>query len=157
MKKAFTMIELIFVIVVVGILAAIAIPKFSVTRDDAVITRARNTVASIRSAMSNEVQKRIMQGNYNQIQDLGGTDNAYNSPLFTYFDGDENTGTGKVLEYPIYSCKDASSTGCWIKKGRGRYEFKFPPSIGGSAIFKVDNNHFVCERPATEECKILEH
>lgn len=36
MKKAFTMIELIFVIVILGVLSAIAIPKLSATRDDAV-------------------------------------------------------------------------------------------------------------------------
>ena len=35
MKQAFTMIELIFVIVIIGILAVIAIPKLSVTRYDA--------------------------------------------------------------------------------------------------------------------------
>ena len=35
MKKAFTMIELIFVIVILGILAAVAIPKLAATRDDA--------------------------------------------------------------------------------------------------------------------------
>jgi len=35
MKKAFTMIELIFVIVILGILAAVAIPKLMSTRDDA--------------------------------------------------------------------------------------------------------------------------
>ncbi len=35
MKKAFTMIELVFVIVILGILASVAIPKLAATRDDA--------------------------------------------------------------------------------------------------------------------------
>lgn len=39
MKKAFTMIELIFAIVIIGILATVAIQKLSVTRDDAIISK----------------------------------------------------------------------------------------------------------------------
>jgi len=67
MKKAFTMIELVFVIVVIGILAGVAIPKFAVTRDDAIVSKARSTVAALRSAISIERQKRILRGDFTPI------------------------------------------------------------------------------------------
>ena len=38
MRHAFTMIELIFIIVILGILATVLIPKLAVTRTDAIIT-----------------------------------------------------------------------------------------------------------------------
>jgi prepilin-type N-terminal cleavage/methylation domain-containing protein len=44
MKKAFTMIELIFVIVILGILGAIAIPKLSGIRDDARIANINENI-----------------------------------------------------------------------------------------------------------------
>ena len=152
MKKAFTLFELIFVIVVIGILATIAIPKFSATRDDAIITKAKSTVASIRSALSSEVQKRILKGDYTPISNLGGS-SGYNQDLFDYFDGDSNG--NRVLEYPIKSCKDSTATGCWIKSGASEYKFIMPPAIGGEAVFEVKNNRFECKDPTSTPCKLL--
>ena len=44
MKSAFTMIELIFVIVIIGLLVSIAMIKFNVTRDDAKISLVANNI-----------------------------------------------------------------------------------------------------------------
>ena len=66
-KKAFTMIELVFVIVVIGILSAIAIPRFAATRDDAVVSSGIATVGALRSALATERQKRILKGDFSRI------------------------------------------------------------------------------------------
>ena len=57
MKKAFTMIELIFVIVIIGILASVAIPKLSSTRDDAEAAICINEVGQLIHEISNAYTK----------------------------------------------------------------------------------------------------
>jgi general secretion pathway protein G len=147
------MIELVFVIAVIGILAAIAVPKFTATRDDATAVKAKTTVASIRSAISTEVQKRMMAGDYTPITNLGGTTGAHDKAIFDYFDGDNTK--GRVLEYPPHSCKSTSSKGCWMRTGPSKYTYHFSGS-SATVDFKVSNNRFDCVNPTSSHCAKLD-
>ena len=94
MKKAFTMIELVFAIVVIAILASIAIPKFAVTRDDAIITKAKSTVNALRSAIAIERQKRILRGDFTAIDSDWVENNATTYGIGAGWSGLTFTGPG---------------------------------------------------------------
>jgi general secretion pathway protein G len=144
-KKAFTMIELIFVIVVIGILAAVAVPKLAMNRNDAIIAKAKATVSAVRSALATERQKRILRGDFDKIYQLSSS-SAVNSPIFDAFDG--NT-SNPVLEYGPFSCKTAGRDGCWevttlgTEGGTAVYAFNMPMT-GTAVVFTLDNNRFDC-------------
>ena len=153
MKKSFTMIELVFVIIILGILAAVAIPKLFATRDDAIITKVRTDVSTIRSAISNLHTKNLMKGlnSYPEALDDANTDEDEE-----LFDGNESI--GYLLEYPIYS---KNADGHWMKVDDTNYTVKIMDTTIKFNYYP-NNGHFDCkninsEDKAKELCKKLTH
>lgn len=149
-RHGFTMIELVFVIVVLGILAAIAIPRLAATRDDADIAKGRSDVAAIRAAIVSERQGRLLQGDTAFIATLDAA--AQNTEGVMLFD---NNGTGGMLQYGITS---ADRNGHWMKTGATTYTFQV---MGQDVTFTYTqgNGTFTCNRaaaaPEGEYCQNL--
>ncbi|WP_295052329.1 type II secretion system protein [Sulfuricurvum sp.] len=120
MKRfAFTMIELVFVIVVLGILAAIAIPRLAATRDDAQVAKGRSDVSAIRAAIVSERQARLLQGQSTYITKLDhlGATSVDGDVLF------DNNGSASstLLQYGIAS---GSTNGHWKKTAANTYTYQ---------------------------------
>lgn len=149
-RPAFTMIELIFVIVVLGILGAVAIPRLAASRDDAVLVKGKSQVAAIRSGVSLLKSKRLLEGNTTAITALDAATAAGGEGQNLFYGGV----SGNVLEYPIIS---KNSTGNWMKTGNpATYSF----NLNGQAITftYATATGFDCNASSTttgSDCKLL--
>lgn len=146
-RNGFTMIELVFVIVVLGILAAIAIPRLAATRDDAQIAKGRSDVAAIRSAIVSERQGRLLTGDSTFIATLDGA--AQNTAGVALFN---NAG---LLMYGITA---GNGNGQWMKTGNTAYTFTVM-TVPVTFNYTQDNGTFDCNRTAAGNagpyCRLL--
>ncbi len=144
------MIELVFVIVVIGILSAIAIPRLAASRDDAILVKGKSQVAAIRSGIVMQKSKRLLEGTTPfMLADLDSvtTYNVDNERLFNFADGNGSN----VLEYPIYSKKNHD--GSWVKTAANKYDF----TSSGTAIhfdYNSTSGSFDCDH-TKPNCKDL--
>jgi len=150
-KYAFTMIEMVFVIVILGILAAVAIPRMSATRSDAEISKGRADIASIRSSIVTERQTRLIRGDSAFI-------NKLHSSSSLYFDGN---GSSNLLMYGI-APEDAnghwhSATQTVATAGANEYTYKYKVlGADNTFTYKQSDGTFSCTQGANApSCDLL--
>ena len=159
LKKAFTMIEIIFVIVIIGILASVAIPRLAATHDDAKITKALITINAIRKSLVMERQKRMARGEFEPITAVGDTGNVFGT--FKVGNSYLDTGTD-VLEEAVPS-EEKKYAWHWDGYSNGVfwYAFCLNDNCGSNSEaiwFMVRDEKFQCvDNPARNygDCAIL--
>lgn len=144
MSRAFTMIELIFVIVVIGILAGVALPKLAATRDDATLAAMRANLTTIMTAVQTQHGADLIAGN-----------SAWKTLNFTTKNKDANThyNLSSLLSKPMKIDKDCLKT----RNGFcGGGDNTVTIVVGGKqtvVTFNTANGTFDCGADAAGVCK----
>ena len=127
MKKSFTLIELIFVIVIIGLLAVIAIPKFTNLTTHAKEASIKTVVNSVDESIENIHAKWLVNEDF--VWDPNGdgkndlNSNGYPDEL------DSGAGEKKLFRYvlkvPVNACVSSNSINCWNEYDDSKYEYIF--------------------------------
>lgn len=132
------MIEIVFVIVILGILAAVAIPRLAASRDDAELAKGRSEVSSIRSSIVLKRSQNLMSGGGANPADLDNATAGNDGELL--FD--------EVLDYGIPA---GTTSGKWRKNNDGTYSF----NLSGTWIpfdYNATSGRFGCTDANSQGC-----
>jgi general secretion pathway protein G len=137
MKKSFTLIELIFVIVIIGLLASFAVPKFMQTYYSAKSSNVKSVISSLRTAIETKHGENIIDDSATENYPFP-LDNAElkksNQKLFS-----------RVLKNPINSCL---SDNCWYKDDNTSdsetYAFKYNDNTTLKVTYYEVNGSIEC-------------
>lgn len=129
------MIELIFVIVILGILASVALPKMGGTMQQAQIAKAQGDVAAIRAAIASARQKMLVTGTnaYPSHLDSGVSANTAGVKLF------DTNGSVPILTYPVYA-----KNGEWMKTNTDTYSFNVSGTTVSFTYGGINSGLFDC-------------
>jgi len=162
MTKAFTIIELVFVIVVLGILSAVALPKFQGVRNQADIVNAKAQLSTIRAAIANDRQRRLILGcsDYAGIGDA--TSTCANGTVHDDINRDTTGGTGLfggVLTTPITNADDVNVVGKWYSADRtlGVFSYKVGDDDATTFTYEDTNGTIRCTQTGTNHCDDIDN
>jgi len=165
MNKSFTLIELIFVIVIIGLLASYAAPKFMQTKESASASSALSIVSSVRTSIETKHGEWIINDNLDDSD--GYTPQGYPQKLD---DADlnkageylfEGNSTLPLLKKGVRSCLDND---CWYKKSEDTdknlsdYIYKFNDDDYIQVEYNGSNGKFECvdsDGSTKKECESI--
>ncbi|MDL0090009.1 type II secretion system protein [Campylobacter gastrosuis] len=127
MRRGFTVLELIFVIVIIGILAGVGITKINFGRGEAEISNARVQLQSIKSGIMTYYNDKLLSGAPGFPNYLEGNCN----------NGQDNTNTVFECILPMGGIKVSNKSG-WSKTGERTYVIKLS---GKTATFTYNKNN----------------
>lgn len=130
MRYGFTMIELIFVIVIIGILAAVAIPKFAATRDDAQISQ---IIASAKIALSDMSSFYTAKGNI-YWENTATVNEVTNVKLTTSCSGEQSTAAVVGTSLVLCDGKSADAATCLTMEVNETTVKVAAANLGGSIV-----------------------
>ena len=129
-KKGFSLIEIIFVLLVMSIIITLAVSKFDTALDKTNITKIKSDIVQIREGINLYKNKMILK---NESYTFTSLDKNNNNELFS-----------KILEKPILSEEENKATS-WYKISNNKYKVFLDSSNSVEFIFDNINYTFDCD------------
>jgi general secretion pathway protein G len=143
-RKGFTLIELIFVIVIAGIVSMIGYSQWGEVLSESRHVQVKSTIANLRTALALDRQRLSLQGEYPYRQTLDSAQpNVIASPIF------EGNTTHPLIE----GVKQSNDIGGWIKQSERSYVCKISSTQSVTLTYDPSLGRMVC---SGEGCSLVE-
>jgi len=155
MKKSFTLIELIFVITIIGLLAAVAVPRFLSTEVSASKANFKSSIASAQTAIDNLHGEWVANDDFEWNPGADGQNHTNDWNNTTGYpkkidDGQDTNDTfSYILRKPLNSCnvkyKDSTKyTDCFEEYDNNAYKYYFSPKDYVEVNYSQADGLFKC-------------